>query len=477
VTNTPRTAIPDRSLLDVAGAISRKELSPVDLINAVIERIEAAEPTLNAFVTVLAESAIAAARQAEAEIVRGDYRGPLHGIPVSVKDLFATRGIRTTAGSRVLAGSVPDEDATVVERLAAAGAILVGKTNMLEFAYASAHPDFGTTKNPWDLTRSTAGSSSGSAAAVAAGMGFGSLGTDTGGSIRIPAAYCGIVGLKPTYGRVSRHGVVPVSWSCDHVGPMTRTVSDAAAMLGAIAGIDPRDSTSGAVPVPDYCSSLRNDLTGVRVGIADAYLRHNVDAPVRAAVEAAIRHLEKLGAMVIELELPPPSEAVPALLGIITPEATEYHLTSLRERADDYSAGVRERLELGAITPAVSYIRAQRLRRQIVEKMTSAFAAVDVIAMPTAPTAAIPLDEDLSTSDDADPDLLAATINFTGPFDLTGFPALSIPCGFTPIGLPVGMQLVAAPYEEARLFAVAHAYEQSTDWHTRLPAAVVARFA
>jgi aspartyl-tRNA(Asn)/glutamyl-tRNA(Gln) amidotransferase subunit A len=461
----------------VAGAISRKELSPVDLTSAVIERIEAAEPTLNAFVTVLAESALAAARQAEADIVRGDYRGPLHGIPVSVKDLFATRGIRTTAGSRVLAGSVPDEDATVVERLAAAGAILVGKTNMLEFAYASAHPDFGTTKNPWDLTRSTAGSSSGSAAAVAAGMGFGSLGTDTGGSIRIPAAYCGIVGLKPTYGRVSRHGVVPVSWSCDHVGPMTRTVADAAAMLGAIAGIDPRDSTSGAVPVPDYRSSLRSDLTGVRVGIADAYFRHNVDVPVRAAVEGAIRQFEELGATTIEVKLPPPSEAVPALLGIITPEATEYHLSWLRERADDYSAGVRERLELGAITPAVSYIRAQRLRRQIVEKMSAAFAAVDVVAMPTAPTAAIPLDQDLSTSDAADPDLLAATINFTGPFDLTGFPALSIPCGYTSNGLPIGMQLVAAPYEEAQLFAIAHAYEQSTDWHSQVPAAIVETFA
>jgi aspartyl-tRNA(Asn)/glutamyl-tRNA(Gln) amidotransferase subunit A len=473
----PRTALPDRSLLDVAGAISRKELSPVDLTSATIERIEAAEPTLNAFVTVLAESALAAARQAETDIVRGDYRGPLHGIPVSVKDLFATRGIRTTAGSRVLAESVPDQDATVVERLAAAGAILVGKTNMLEFAYASAHPDFGTTKNPWDLTRSTAGSSSGSAAAVAAGMGFGSLGTDTGGSIRIPAAYCGIVGLKPTYGRVSRHGVVPVSWSCDHVGPMTRTVADAAAMLGAIAGIDPHDSTSSAVPVPDYLSSLRNDLTGVRVGIADAYLRHNVDAPVCAAVEGAIGQFEELGATIVEVELPPPSEAVPALLGIITPEATEYHLPWLRERADGYSAGVRERLELGAITPAVTYIRAQRLRRQIVEKMSSAFAAVDVVAMPTAPTAAIRLDEDLSTSDEADPDLLAATINFTGPFDLTGFPALSISCGFTPNGLPIGMQLVAAPYEEAWLFAVAHAYEQSTDWNTRLPVAIVDNFA
>jgi aspartyl-tRNA(Asn)/glutamyl-tRNA(Gln) amidotransferase subunit A len=372
----------------------------------------------------------------------------------------------------VLADAVPDEDATVVERLQAAGAILVGKTNMLEFAYASAHPDFGTTKNPWDLARSAAGSSSGSAAAVAAGMGYGSLGTDTGGSIRIPAAYCGIVGLKPTYGRVSRHGVVPVSWSCDHVGPMTRTVGDAAALLGAVAGRDPRDSSSGENQVPDYLSGLSGGLSGVRVGVADAYLRRRVDSAVRAAVEQAIRQLESLGAAIVEIELPPPSEAVPALLGIITPEATAYHLPWLRERPEEYSAGVRERLELGAITPAVSYIHAQRLRRQIIERMLAAFSSVDIVAMPTAPTAATLLEEDLATSDEADPDLLAATINFTGPFDLTGFPALSLPCGFTDGGLPIGMQLVAAPYDEARLFAVAHAYEQSAAWHRPLPTAV-----
>jgi aspartyl-tRNA(Asn)/glutamyl-tRNA(Gln) amidotransferase subunit A len=467
-----RTALPDLPLLEVAGAIQRKDLSPVEVVAEVLARIDTLDPALNAYVTVLHDSARAAADQAEQEILRGDYRGPLHGIPISVKDLFATRAIRTTAGSRVLADAVPDEDATVVERLQAAGAILVGKTNMLEFAYASAHPDFGTTKNPWDLARSAAGSSSGSAAAVAAGMGYGSLGTDTGGSIRIPAAYCGIVGLKPTYGRVSRHGVVPVSWSCDHVGPMTRTVGDAAALLGAVAGRDPRDSSSGENQVPDYLSGLSGGLSGVRVGVADAYLRRRVDSAVRAAVEQAIRQLESLGAAIVEIELPPPSEAVPALLGIITPEATAYHLPWLRERPEEYSAGVRERLELGAITPAVSYIHAQRLRRQIIERMLAAFSSVDIVAMPTAPTAATLLEEDLATSDEADPDLLAATINFTGPFDLTGFPALSLPCGFTDGGLPIGMQLVAAPYDEARLFAVAHAYEQSAAWHRPLPTAV-----
>jgi len=462
----------DSPLVDIAARIRSREVSPVELTEAVIERIDALNGTLNAFITVLADDARAQAKAVEAEILVGIYRGPLHGVPVSIKDLFATKGIRTTAGSRVLANWVPDEDATVVDRLREAGAVLVGKNNMLEFAYASVHPDYGPTLNPWDLTRSTSGSSSGSSAAVAAGMGYGSVGTDTGGSIRLPAAYCGIVGLKPTYGRVSRHGVVPVSWSCDHVGPMTRTVADCAAMLGVIAGEDERDATSGRVPVPDYQSFLGADIKGRRIAICDAYLRKSVDSSVQILVETAIRQLEALGATVEEIELPPPSEAVPALLGILTPEATAFHLRWLQERPEDYTPAVRERLELGAITPALSYLQAQRVRQRIVNEMRSALRGFDVVAMPTAPTAATLLETDLVTSAEADPDLLAALINFTGPFDLTGFPAISIPCGFTENGLPVGLQLVAHPYAETTLFNVAQAYESSTDWHRRKPPVV-----
>lgn len=472
MTGQLRTQLADLSLLDVAEKVAAKELSPVELTNAALERIVAVESTFNAFITVLSETAIETAQTAEAEILRGDYRGPLHGIPISVKDLFATRGVRTSAGSRVLADSVPNEDATIVERLRDAGAVLLGKNNMLEFAYAAVHPDYGPTKNPWDLTRSTSGSSSGSGAAVAAGMGYGSIGSDTGGSIRLPAAFCGIVGLKPTYGRVSRHGAIALSWSCDHVGPMTRTVADNAAMLAVVAGQDPRDTTSGHVPVPDYVGGLRTDLTGVRVGIADAYYRQNVDATVQAAVEEAVAEMQRLGATIVEIKLPPPSEAVPALIGLITPEATEFHLPWLRSRPEDYSSAVRERLELGLLTSATSYLHAQRLRRQIIDQMKTAFSTVDVFAMPTSPTAATPADSDLSSSDQADPALLAAAINFTGPFDLTGFPALSIPCGFTPGGLPIGLQLVAAPYEEANLYAIAHAYEKSMNWVDRLPSAL-----
>ncbi len=465
-----REDLADLPLTDVAGQLRRREVSAVELTEATLARINAFEDRLNTFVTVLGEQALADARRADAERANGEDRGLLHGVPISIKDLFSTKGIRTTASSRVLADHVPDHDATVVRRLAEAGAVIVGKTNMLEFAYAAVHPDFGPTPNPWDLTRSTSGYSSGSAAAVAAGMGYGSIGSDTGGSIRLPAAYCGIVGLKPTYGRVSRHGGIPVSWSADHFGPLTRTVADSAAMLGVIAGEDPLDSTSGRVAVPDYLASLEAGLAGKRVGINDAYLRQSVDGEVRELVEAAIRQMEGLGATVEEVALPPPAEAVPALLGIITPEASAYHLTWLRERPGDYSQAVRERLELGAITPAVSYIKAQQLRRRITDEVLAAMARVDLLAMPTAPTAATPLEGDLVTSDEADPEVLAALINFTGPFDLTGLPAVSIPCGFTRAQLPVGFQLVGRPYEETTLLAAAHAYEQATEWHRRLPA-------
>jgi aspartyl-tRNA(Asn)/glutamyl-tRNA(Gln) amidotransferase subunit A len=472
-----REQLADLPLVEVAKKIEAHALSPVEATRAALDQIAGLDDTLNAFVTVLAERAMAEAREAEAEIAAGRYRGPLHGVPVSVKDLFFTAGIRTTASSRVLADHVPDEDATIVRRLREAGAIIIGKTNMLEFAYAAVHPDFGVTPNPWDLGRSSSGSSSGSAVAVAAGMGYGSVGSDTGGSIRLPASYCGIVGLKPTYGRVSRHGAIPVSWSCDHIGPMTRTVADCAAMLGAIAGEDERDTTSARLPVPDYLSGLDEGVAGKRIGVADGYLRQSVDPEVLRLVETAIAQFERLGATVVEVSPPSPAEAVPALLGILTPEATVYHLPWLRERPDDYSQAVRERLELGAITPAVSYIQAQRLRRRITDEFLAAMDAVDFMVMPTGPTAATPLEGDLVTSEEADPALLAALVNFTGPFDLTGFPAVSIPCGFTAGGLPVGLQLVGKPFTEASLLASAHAYEQATEWHRRLPTVVAAAFA
>ena len=464
-----RSDICDLPLLDVAEMIRTRRVSPVEVIERVLARIDALDGTLNAFITVCSEEARREARLAEREIVAGHYCGPLHGIPVSVKDLFATKGIRTTAGSRILADHEPDFDATVVERLRTAGAIVIGKTNMLEFAYAAVHPDFGPTLNPWDLTRSSSGSSSGSAVAVAAGMGYGSIGSDTGGSIRLPAAYSGIVGLKPTYGRVSRHGSIPVSWSADHFGPMTRTAGDAAALLAAVAGEDPRDSTSGRVPVPGYLSVLDGGIVGKRIGVCDRYLRWQVDPEVQLLVEQAISTLARFGATIKEITLPPPSAAVSALLAILMPEATVFHLPWLREQPENYSPAVRERLELGAVTPAVSYIQGQQVRRRIIDEFLIAMEPVDLLVTPTGPTAATLLEGDLTTSDEADPEVLAALIHFSGPFNLTGFPAMSIPCGFTTDGLPVGMQLVAKPWEEGLLLAVANAYQQVTGWHHHVP--------
>ena len=470
MTDRFREDLCDVPLLDVAEKIRTRQVSPVDVTQSVLARIDALDDTLNAFVTVLSEQALEDASEAEREIMAGRYRGPLHGVPVSIKDLFATQGIRTTAGSRVLASHVPDYDATVVERLRTAGAIIVGKTNMLEFAYAAVHPDYGPTMNPWDAARSSSGSSSGSAVAVAAGMGYGSIGSDTGGSIRLPAAYNGIVGLKPTYGRVSRHGGIPVSWSADHFGPMTRTAGDAAALLGAIAGEDPRDPTSGRVPVPDYVAGLAAGLTGKRIGISDLYLRQHVDPTVQLLVEQAIATLERLGATGRGGLATAAAEAVAALLAILMPEATVYHLPWLREQPESYSSAVRERLELGAVTPAVSYIQGLQVRRRFIDKFLAAMEPVDLLVTPTGPTAATLLEGDLITGDDADPQVLAALIHFSGPFNLTGFPAVSIPCGFTPGGLPVGMQLIGKPWQEGAILAAAHAYQQATDWHRRLPA-------
>jgi aspartyl-tRNA(Asn)/glutamyl-tRNA(Gln) amidotransferase subunit A len=469
-----RQTLCDLPLLEVASQIQSRQVSPVEVTQAVLQRIAALNGALNAYITILSDSALAGARESEREIASGTYRGPLHGVPLSVKDLFSTKGIRTTAASRVLSDHVPGDDATVVERLRAAGAVLVGKTNMLEFAYAAVHDDYGPSPNPWDVTRSSSGSSSGSAVAVAAGMGYGSIGSDTGGSIRLPASFCGIVGLKPTYGRVSRFGGIPVSWSADHFGPMTRTVADAAALLQAIAGEDPRDPTSGPVPVPDYLAGMHEGIRDKRIGIADAYLRQHVDPAVQEVIDKALETLEGLGAELVEIILPSPGDAVPALLAILMPEATAYHLPWLRSYPEKYSPAVRERLELGAVTPAVSYIQAQQARRQITDGFLAAMRAadIDLLVTPTGPTPATLLEGDLVTGDEADPDVLAALINFTGPFDLTGFPAISIPAGFTPSGLPVGMQLVARPWQEAPLLAAAHAYEQATDWHTRLPPTV-----
>ena len=453
------------TIADAAPLIRERKLSPVELTDACLARIEAVEPQINAFITVTADEARASARRAADEITRGEYLGPLHGIPVALKDLFATAGVRTTAGSKIMADNVPDADSDPTARLRVAGAVLLGKLNQHEFAYGATgvNPHYGACRNPWDAGRITGGSSSGSGAAVAAGECVGALGTDTGGSIRIPASLCGVVGLKPTFGRVSRRGVIPLSWSLDHVGPLTRSVEDAGLVLNAIAGQDPDDASSSPEPVPDFTAGLRDGVRGLRVGVPREFFFDNVDPEVDAAVRKAIGVLEGLGATVREVSLPLIVESPAAVTAIMLPEALTYHRKWMAERPDDYGEDVRYRLELGATYLAVHYIEAQRFREMIVRRWREeVFDKVDVLAMPATMGAALPIEVgDLSAT--------FQLIRNTNPLNLLGIPAVSVLCGFTASHLPIGLQLAGRWWNEQAVLRAAYAYEQATDWHTLTP--------
>jgi aspartyl-tRNA(Asn)/glutamyl-tRNA(Gln) amidotransferase subunit A len=439
------------SLIEVGREISRRAVSPVEVVRAALDRIDRYDPVLNAYVTVCREQALRDAEMAEREIVNSDYRGPLHGVPVSVKDLFDMRGFRTTAGSRIRADVTADEDATVVRRLRAAGAVIVGKANMLEFAYGEVHPDYGPSRNPWNVAYGTSGSSSGSAAAVAAGFDYGSFGSDTGGSIRLPAAYCGTVGLKPTYGRISRAGVVPLAWSLDHVGPMTRTVGDAAALLHAVAGYDERDPGSSRQPVPDFLALLDQPPPASVVGIAQPAADDGVEADVRETFEAVTAAVADLGFATLPVELPHPVQAARALLALLYVEASAYHAPDLKTRAADYSANTRDRLELGLLLPGTRYVAAQRARRIVVDAYRELFQRIDLLLTPVGPSAAYRLEDTPAQPILESGDRMKPLIRFTGPLNLTGQPALTIPAGRTAAGLPIGVQLVGRPFDETRL--------------------------
>jgi aspartyl-tRNA(Asn)/glutamyl-tRNA(Gln) amidotransferase subunit A len=454
-------------IAELAPRIAAGEVSPVALTEAALARIEALDPALNAFMTVTAERALAAARDAEAEIAEGRYRGPLHGVPLAVKDLFATAGVRTTGGSKLLADWVPDHDATVIERLKAAGAVLLGKTGMHELAYGttSNNAHYGPVRNPWDPACHPGGSSGGSAAAVAAGLAYGALGSDTGASIRQPAACCGIVGLKPSFGRVSKFGALPLSWSLDHIGPMTRSVADAALMLQVLAGPDPRDPNCADRPVPDYLAGLNKGVAAVdgkRIALARGFFFADCDPEVAAVVAAAARTLEGLGARIEEIELPELDSAY--LTGGITIacEATAYHAKSLRERPEAFSEELRASLELGAFYSAVDYLQAQRVRRRVCEAIRGAMAPFDAVLSPTSPVPATPID-------DSPPGHSGLRHRNTIPFNLTGLPAISLPCGVTGAGLPIGLQIAGRAFDEAGILAVARAYEAASDWQGRRP--------
>jgi aspartyl-tRNA(Asn)/glutamyl-tRNA(Gln) amidotransferase subunit A len=459
------------SIAEAGERIRRRALSPVELTRAYLDQIQARNADGRYYLTVLHDAALAAARTAEQEIGSGKYRGPLHGIPVALKDLVMTRGVRTTCGSRILKDWVPETDATVAARLAAAGAVLLGKLNMHEFAYGptGVNPHYGTPSNPWGADRMPGGSSSGSGAAVAAGLCAGALGTDTGGSIRIPASLCGIVGLKPTYGRVSRAGVVPLAWSLDHIGPMTRTVEDAALLLQALAGHDPADPSTAAVPVPDYCRGLDGDPRTLRVGLVRELFFDRLDPEVRAAVEAAARALAGLGVQVEEVRLPRIHHAAPATFAIITAESMAYHEPYLRTRASEYGADVRARLLTGQFVLATQYLKAQRARQVLRAEVDGVLRGVDALLFPTTPIPAPRLEEREVAVDGVTDDVRAWLTRCTRPINLTGHPALSVPCGLTTGGLPIGLQLVGRQFDEATVLRLGHAYEAVSPVRGRRP--------
>ncbi len=463
----PEPSLPD--LFETSASIARRDLSPVQLVESALHRIEALNPILNAYITVLADQAMLDARRAEREIAAGRHLAPLHGIPVSVKDLFATCGVRTTAGSRVLADSVPTEDAGLVRRLREAGAVIVAKANMLEFAYAAVHPDYGPTKNPWDVTKTASGSSGGSAAAVAAGMDFGSFGSDTAGSIRIPASFCGVTGLKPTFGRVSRSGMQLLSWSLDHAGPFGRSARDVALLLHAVAGHDPRDRFSANVPVPNWLDTLTERLDGVKVGLVANFMKRTLDPEIRAGVEHAVGVLTEAGAEVREITIPElERDAVDPVMQILLPEATHLHRGWLDDRHVDYSQTVLKRLRAGREVSAVAYFEARDASDRLQDQVNEVQGNVDLLVLPTMPVVATPLDE---TTVEVKPDEegLTALNRMVAPFNLTGQPALSLPCGFTRAGLPIGLQLVARHFEEGIALRVGHAFQLRTDHHRRRP--------
>jgi aspartyl-tRNA(Asn)/glutamyl-tRNA(Gln) amidotransferase subunit A len=456
------TDIASLTLAEAATAIQSGALSPVALTGTYLERIEHLNPVLNAFITLTADSARAEARAAQEGT---GPSGPLRGIPIALKDLFDTAGVRTSAASKILAHRVPERDATVTARLRAAGAVLLGKLNMHEFAYgvSNDNPHHGPARNPWNTERIPGGSSGGSGVAIAAGLCLGTLGSDTGGSIRIPSSLCGITGIKPTYGRVSRAGVLPLSWSMDHVGPMARTVRDCAILLGVIAGHDPNDPASAGELVPDYLDGLEDGVRGLRIGLPRRYFFEQVDDPVLAAIEAAADRLRAEGADVRDVDIDQIELAAIAGATILVSEAAAYHQRWLRERPSDYGEDVRQRLLTGELYPATAYINAQRVRTVMRDSFLRTLSDVDLLLAPATPITAPPI-AGFST------DVRANLTRFTTPINLVGLPSLSLPCGFDANNLPIGMQLIGRPFDEALVFRAGRAFERVTDWHNRRPA-------
>ena len=464
---TSQTNLYHLTIREAAGLLKSGQLSPVELTQAFLDRIEATDDRLHSYIIVLKEQALDDARLAEAEIRRGDYKGPLHGIPFALKDLYDTAGVTPTAGSKVYIDRVPAEDATTTARLKAAGGILLGKLAMHEFALGG--PDFTTpfppARNPWNLDHITGGSSSGSGSAVASGQAMAALGSCTGGSIRGPASLCGIVGLKATYGRVSRAGVVTLSWSQDHCGPMTWTVEDTAYMMQALAGYDPKDPTTSTAPVPDYSLSLREDIKGLTIGVPRHFFfapHENVNPEVVATVENGLKVLEGLGANLQEVTIPSLEYVRAANSVIMLSEAFAFHEKNLRTRPHDFGEMVRARFRIGGMFSASDYVQSQRVRKLVNREFAAVLQKVDVLVTPTMTQPAAAFEGYDATSTVRGP-------SFTAPFNLTGLPAISVPCGFTASGLPVGMQIAGKPFDEPGVIRAAYAYQQEARWFEQRP--------
>jgi aspartyl-tRNA(Asn)/glutamyl-tRNA(Gln) amidotransferase subunit A len=457
----------DLTIVRLAPLIRRKKISPVEITRFCLDRIDRLQPSVNAFITITAERALSQAKEAEKEIVRGRYRGALHGIPVSLKDLFHTAGIRTTAGSKILKRFVPGKNAPMVDRLLESGCVLLGKTNMHEFAYGptNLNPHYGPVRNPWDTRRMSGGSSGGSAAAVVTGQSVASFGTDTGGSIRIPSAACGCVGLKPTYGSVSMEGVIPLSYSLDHAGPLCRCVEDAAILFQTIAIPHPTRASGSA----KAATGLRKGVRGLAVGIPRQYFFDHLQPEVRRAVLAAVQVFEELGAELREISLEGMA-ATPAIAADITAgEALAVHADRLRRNPDAYGEDVRLRLLESNSLTIVAFVEAQQKARRYREMFKRDMDSVSVLLTPTLPVAAPRLDQDEVRIGRWRDTVRAALLSLTRPANISGLPAVSIPCGFTRDGLPIGLQMIARRHDEMTLLRAAYAFERATPWHDRFP--------
>ena len=460
----------DLTICEAAEAIASRRISPVELTRACLERIERLDPILNSFITVTAESAIEAARQAEVEIQKSGARSRLHGIPLALKDLYETRGVHTTAGSLFFQDYIPEEDAASVQKLTAAGAVMLGKLNMHEIALGvtSTNPHYGPCRNPWNPSLVCGGSSGGSGAALAGRLCLGALGTDTGGSIRIPSSLCGIVGLKPTYGRVSTRGVIPLSWNLDHVGPMARSVRDVALLMQVIAGYDPLDAGSIDVPTDDYLEQIESGVSGWRVALAsDGFFTELTDPEVWKSVHEAAHVFTQLGAVVEEVPFPEARQAALANGLMTTSDGAAYHRERLQSQPENFGEDIRQRLQTGSAYTSTDYSLARRTQVVLRRQFTGFFERYDILLTPTTPVTA----PDIEGPNAVEQARLLT--RFTAPFNLTGLPALSLPCGFTSTNMPIGLQIISRPWAEATILRAGYTYEQAAGWFKRQPSGLV----